>query len=133
MQTTTKLSGTLRIMTGLLLLGLPLWAGYVARKPIIIIYIAIAFSISFIAGRFGRWVDAAPDTTVSTFILGLLSTVIVQLILVGMLYLIGYGAGALFEPTQSPSSVSEADLFLLAGFSIVGALAGLFIMFLERR
>jgi hypothetical protein len=130
---TTPLSGTLRITAGLLLMAGAIAAGYLARSPWIILVLALAFTVSFVFGKWSAWTHAARGGSLGKAFLSLPVTALVQAILVGLLYLIGRGAGALFGPDRAVAALAEADWKAAGLLGLIGAVAGLIIARIESR
>lgn len=130
---TTPLSATLRIATGLILLSGAVYAGVAGYRPVIVPALGVAFTLSFIVGRIGRWQLAFRSMTVVRLAAAFASTFAVQIVLVGLLYLIGMGLAALFAPERMTQPVDETALARVGGLGVFGAVAGLLIHALERR
>lgn len=130
----TKLSGGLRILTGLVLLAGVIGAGYLGRSAWIIVPFTAAYTVSFIIGRIARWQHAmkTKGAGLGYVITGLLSTALSQFILVGLLYLIGAGIGALFGGPDGSDVLERADWIWAGGLGAFGAVAGAIIALMER-
>lgn len=133
MPQTTPLSGTLRILAGLLLLAGALLAGYLARSLWIIPVMGVFFTLSFVIGRWNRWRMAASDGLTGKVLGGIPLTFLIQCILVAILYLIGYGIGAMARGHDSFAAFDAAvDLVWPALAGTAAAVAGGVIARLER-
>lgn len=130
---TTKASGTLRILTGIVLLLGVIGAGHLGRSPWIIAPFAVAFTISFIIGRLARWKLAMRTRGASYLLIGVATTALTQIILVSLLYFIGLGLGSLLGGHEEIAPFVQSDWMWALGLGLVGALAGLVITRLEQQ
>jgi SMI1 / KNR4 family (SUKH-1) len=90
MLSSLPLSKFLRLGSALLLLACAFAAGFDLRSPWYIGLLAIAFSAGYIAGKWHLW-RRWRSQTISTLITQLLSIYLIQVVLVGVLYLLGAG------------------------------------------
>jgi len=132
MPNVTALSGTLRMIAGIgLLIGAGA-AGYLARSPWIILLFGAMFTVSFVIGRWSRWQMAAKAGMLSKALLGIPVTFLVQCVLVGILYLIGFGLGALIGRSDGIAALSMVDVKAAAALMVFGGGLGLIVNLLER-
>ena len=120
----------LRVIAGLLLVGGVIYTGFVARSPWIILPLAIVFTVSHAAGRWRLWERLVADQGVAAIIKAVSSALVAQLILVGLLYLIGYGLGALIVGSSDavPFGMTDIKGVALLGFLSIGIGALLSVM-----
>lgn len=133
MPKTTLISGTLRMLAGLALVVAAIFAGYSARSPWIIPILGVAYTVSFVFGRWRRWQVAARSGMLAKAMAVVPLTLLIQCVLVGVLYLIGYGVGAMlgervgFEPLAL-----NTDVLWAACLGFGAGLAGLVIASIEQ-
>lgn len=130
---TTKLSASLCLITGLLLLAGVLLAGFYGRSPWIILPLWLAFTVSFVIGRLKRWQLAIKQHGTHTLAKGIASTFISQLILVSLLYLVGLGLGTLLSGYNKLGTFGQYDWIWAFSLGLFGAVAGLIISRLEHQ
>jgi len=128
---TTRISGALRIITGLVLLGAVILAGYIGRAPWVILPFTLAFTFSFIIGRLPRWQLATQTNSFGYLIKALLSTALSQLFLVSLLYLVGTGLGVLFGTHERLGTLLPADWIFAGALGAGAGLSGLIINRME--
>ena len=126
-------SRSLRILTGLVLLIGVIIPGYLGYSPWIILTLTLAYTVSFVIGRIRRWRAAFGDKGAAGLIGPILSTALVQLILVSLLYVIGFGFGALFSGHEGLRAFEPGDWIYAAVLGGIGAAAGSVIAYLESR
>jgi hypothetical protein len=112
MLSSLPLSKLLRLGCALLLLACAFAAGFGLRSPGCIGLLAIAFSAGYIAGKWPLWRHWRSQT-ISTLITQLLSTYLIQVVLVGLLYLLGAGLANILA-RSGLSALSMGD-FWFAG------------------
>ena len=133
MPNTTRLSGSLRLVTGLALLIGVIAAGYLGHSPLIIAPLSIAFTISFVIGRLKRWQAAIKQQGARTLAIGIWTTFMSQFLLVGLLYLIGLGLGALLSGYETLGTFGQGDWLWAFWLGTFGAVGGLIISKLEHH
>lgn len=116
----SPISIALRIAAGLLLVGAAVYAGFAARSPWIILALAVVFTVCHAAGRWRGWQKAVTEHGTATILKGVLSTFVAQCILVGLLYLIGYGLGALINGDRVAAPFSMTDI---KGVALLGTVS----------
>ncbi len=129
----TPLTRWLRIFTGIALVLSVLYAGYVRQSPRVVLWLAIAFTVSYICGRFAAWVLVYRQGKLVAALRGVPLTYIVQLLLVSVLYLLGLGASTLLNDTGVPRATGPLEALyplFVGGFGIA---MGLLISWLEAR
>lgn len=92
------IAGTLRIVAGLTVLFSLIVAGYLSRSPWIVVLATPVLTLLYALGKFPAWRSAWHVGDVKTMIVGVLTTLPVQLILGGMFYFIGLGMARLLAP-----------------------------------
>jgi len=130
---TTKLSGSLRLLAGLILLAGVIIAGYTGRSYWIILPFTLAYTVSFMIGRLPSWKAAVQTQGPSYILTAIAGTALTQLILVGLLYLIGFGLGALFSGHDGQRVFTPSDWIYAAVLGGIGAATGGVIAYLENR
>ena len=129
---TTRLSGSLRLITGAALLIGVITAGYLGHSPLIIAPLSIAFTISFAIGRLKRWQAAIKQQGAHRLAIGICATFMSQFLLVALLYLIGLGLGTLLSGYETLSAFGQGDWLWAFWLGMFGAAAGLMISKLEH-
>jgi len=132
MPNVTKLSASLRMIAGIGLLIGAAAMGYLARSPWVIAVFGAAFTVSFVTGRWSRWQAAAKAGMLSKALMGIPATFLIQCILVGILYLIGFGIGALAGREGSMAALGTFDYKAALGLMAFGGVLGLIVNLLER-
>ncbi len=129
----TQVSGTMRIATGLGLMAVVIWMGYEQRSLWCLAIAGPAFTVSFVTGKLRAWRYAASVGKMKSALAGLPATLLIQTILVGLLYLIGFGVGAIARRNVDIQPFGQLDwaLPLIAG--LIGAVAGIAIDQLEGK
>lgn len=129
---TTPLSGGLRLLAGSLLLVAAVSAGMLQRSPIIIGSLTLAFSAAFVLGRLAGWQHLARTAGPWRIATSLLSVLLVQAVLVGLLYLLGVGGAAVLGHERQAPPFDAIDLWLPLVLGVVSALLGLAVFRLEH-
>ena len=119
----------LRVVVGIGIVAAAVHAGYAHRSPWIIPLLAVTFGIMYIAGK--------PVVFRTLRGLGLVFATIaaipVQFVVVGVLYLFGYGLGSLVGDSQGMQPFSGADWTFAGWVLALGGFGGALATFLEMR
>jgi hypothetical protein len=128
-----KVSLALRILMGVSLMVIVLWVGFSQRSLWTLPLLGLAFTAAYVTGKLRVWRVAMRDGKIGQAIAGLPVTFLVQTVLVGVTYLIGFGLGALVkgEAGLAPFDRLDAMLALLVGLG--SALTGILIDQLEGK
>jgi hypothetical protein len=129
----TKVSGTLRIVTGLVICSAVIWSGYQRQSPWILPAMALAFTAAYVAGRLWVWRLLLGKEELFRALISTPLTLLVQGILVTILYFIGLGVAALFAPQGAVKAFVFGDLQVPLAVGLFGVVAGLLIDGIERR
>lgn len=121
---TTVLSGSLRIAAAIALLGAAVASGWLARSPWIIAALTLAFSLCFIVGRLAAWRYLLRQRQPGKVLASLCSVLASQLLLVGLLYLVGAGLAATVGGGWQAQPLSRQDLVVVAVLGLVCAAMG---------
>ena len=89
------MSGILRIVSALLVVGTAMYAGYLYRSPWIIALLTLSFTALYVGGKVEQWRLLARVHGVAGVLKSLLFTLPIQAILSGLFYLVGLGIGAI--------------------------------------
>lgn len=125
----TRLSILLRIAVGLGIVAAVLAAGFQHRSPWIILPLAMAYSVMYVAGKPSLLQRHGP----LTLLLMSVAALPVQVFVVGVLFLVGYGAGSLSEQGRTVGAFSLADIHYCLWVLGLGGAAGTIAAVLEIR
>lgn len=128
---TTRLSGALRIITGITLVMAVIAAGYLGRSPWIILPLTLAFTLSFLTGRLILWLTAMREESTLMLVKAVIGTALIQLVVVAFFYLIGLGLGAFLGGYELRATLDRADWLWPFGLGVVASISGLVIGKLE--
>ena len=116
-----KTEVALRIAGGLsLLIGAALF-GFFSRSLWSIALMGVVFTVSYIAGKWPLWIAMHQEQGITHTLVKLPPTFLVQIIMVGVLYIIGYGLGALLGTADGTTPLSGQD-FIAVGCLLVFSL-----------
>ena len=104
----------LRVVSGLALLIGTILFGYFHRSLWSIVLMGIVFTAGYVAGKWPLWKAMTFEHGMIYSIVKLPPVLLVQVILVSVLYIIGYGLGALLGTATGTVSLSGQD-FIVAG------------------
>lgn len=99
--------------------------GYFYRSPWSILLVSVVFTAGYIAGKWPMWKSMNNEHGIIHSMVKLPPTYLTQLILVSVLYIIGYGLGALFGTASGTVPLSGQD-FIAAGCLLVFSLGTVF-------
>ena len=92
---TTSFSGPARGILGISTILIPGWFGFSYANPWIIAILGITIIPLYMAGKWQQWMHAWQEGGAPAIGKGILITVPIQTLFVGLIYLIGLGIGAL--------------------------------------
>lgn len=130
---TTVASGTLRILSVAAILTVTAYAGYQHRSPWIIMLFGAVFTVLYVHGKLQQWGRLLAERGWAPVLRGLLATAPIQIILAGLVYLVGYGLGSLIGDAPLAGELTDFDLRLALGLPAAILAAGLVINALEQR
>ena len=116
-----KTDVVLRVASGLALLIGAILFGYFHRSPWSIVLMGVVFTAGYVAGKWPLWKAMTLEHGIVYSIVKLPPAFLVQVILVSVLYIIGYGLGALFGTANGTVPLSGQDIIVagcLFGFSL---------------
>lgn len=114
-----RVAGALALLIGAVMFG------YLHRSLWSIALMGLVFTAGYIAGKWPLWKAMSIEHGIVHSIVKLPPTFLVQIIMVGVLYIIGYGLGALFGSAGGRVPLSAQD-FIAAGCLLVFSLATVF-------
>lgn len=114
----TRLTGTLRIVCGLAVIGLAIALGWLHRSPWVLVPLSLAFTVLYVAGKWSVWRAALRRGGLGRTLAQLLATWPVQLVVAGLFYLVGFGLGALLTDRATAPGVTGADLAWIAAVGV---------------
>ncbi|MFN7179361.1 SMI1/KNR4 family protein [Hyphomonas sp.] len=129
----STLSAALRISLGLALTGFALAAGLWQRSPWILPFMAAGFTSAYLFGQLRLWRVARNSGKLKRYWLQLPGDFTVQLILVSVLYLVGFGLSALFSGGVSVAPFAPGDAIWPLGVGAAASILGLYIDRVEGR
>lgn len=129
----STLSAALRISLGIALVGFALGAGLWQRSPWILPFMAAGFTSAYLFGQLRLWRVARNSGKLKRYWLQLPGDFTVQLILVSVLYLVGFGLSALFSGGVSVAPFAPGDAIWPLGVGAAASILGLYIDRLEGR
>ena len=127
------MSGALRAVVALAVVGTAIYAGFVHRSPWIIALLSLSFTALYIAGKIAQWRLLARSEGSAGVAKALAVTVPVQTVIAGVCYLIGLGLGAIFSKREIAGSLEPFDLTLAGGLLVFGVAASALFYSLEAR
>lgn len=117
------MSGILRIISGLLVVGTAVYAGFLYRSPWIIVLLTLSFTALYVGGKVEQWRLLARVHGVAGVVKALLVTFPIQAILSGLFYLVGVGIGAIAGNRSFADRLDNFDWMLAGGLLIFGSVA----------
>lgn len=121
--------GILRIVLVFWLLGGAIWFGFSGNPPLVILGLALVFTLTFGIGKWRAWVLAKEHGQLARAVLDQASTFIVQAILAGIFYLAGRGVASVASMHPGPSFNSSALLL----WGVIGIALGFVLIWLEKE
>jgi len=123
----------LRIGLGVGLVLLALAAGLLQRSPWILPFMAAGFTAAYLFGQLRTWRHARNTGKLRAYWLQLPADFAVQLALVSVLYLVGFGLSALASGGVSLKPFAPGDAIWPVAIGAVGAILGLYIDRIEGK
>ncbi len=123
----SKLSAALRIALGISLVLFAGAAGFLQRSPWILPFMGIGFTAAYLCGQLRLWRVARNSGTLRRYWLQLPADFAVQLVLVTVLYLIGFGLSALFSGGVSVAAFAPGDAIWPVAVGAVASILGFYI------
>jgi hypothetical protein len=127
------MSGALRAVVALAVVGTAIYAGFVHRSPWIIALLSLSFTALYIAGKIAQWRMLARSEGSAGIAKALAVTVPVQTVIAGVCYLVGLGLGAIFSKREIAGSLELFDLTLAGGLLVFGVAASAIIYSVEAH
>jgi hypothetical protein len=127
------MSGALRAIVALTVVGTAIYSGFVHRSPWIIALLSLSFTVLYIAGKIAQWRMLARSEGPTGVAKAVAVTLPVQAILAGVFYLIGLGLGAVFAKREIAGAIEPFDLTLAGGLLVFGVAASAIIYSVEAR
>lgn len=131
-KTTRNLLIAFGAVTGLLLVGAVIAAGYMQRSLWSIPLLAGVFTVLYIYGKQPQWrklIAEKPGMVLPSFI----GTYVMQAIMCGIFYLIGFGAKAVLGETGERAAFGAFDYQLASGLLLVGLILGTIVNQFTKR
>lgn len=129
----TRLSSGLRIGLGAGLVLFAIATGLLQRSPWILPFMGIGFTAAFLFGQLRTWRHARNAGRLRAYWLQIPADFGVQLLLVSVLYLIGFGLSALIGGSVAVAPLAPGDVVWPFAIGMVGAIIGLYIDKLEGK
>ena len=127
----TKFVGGLRMAAGLTVLAAMIGAGWGHRSPWIVVLATPAFTALYALGKWNAWKMAWRIGGLKQIILATLTTLPIQAVLAGVLYLVGLGLGRLITGYRPIAELSAADVAGAGMLFVVGVVLSAVIIRLE--
>lgn len=129
----SSLTGPLRIALGLGLVAFALGAGFLQRSPWTLPFMAAGFTAAYLFGQLRLWRVARISGKLRRYWLQLPADFVVQLLLVTVLYLIGFGLSALFRGSAHVAAFAPGDAIWPLGVGAFAVVVGLYVDRLEGK
>lgn len=129
----SKLSAALRIALGVSLVVFVLAMGFVQRSPWIVPFLGIGFTAAYLFGQLRTWRHARNSGKLRLYWLQLPADLGVQLLLVSVLYLIGFGLSALTSGGVNVAPFAPGDAIWPLAIGAVGSILGVYIDRVEGK
>lgn len=130
---TTRLSGSLRMFMGVVIVLAVVVAGFLNRSAWLILLATPVFTALYALGKWDSWKRAWRTGGAKAIIIAILMTLPIQLILVGILFLIGLGASMLMGTSSDLQQLTSADVVAAVTLFLVAVGISSFINVLETR
>lgn len=127
------MSGAIRAVTAITVVGTAVYAGFVHRSPWIIVLLALSFTALYAAGKFPQWRALARTGGAGSVLKAVAVTVPVQAIFAGTFYFIGLGLGALLAKRDIAENLEMFDVSLAGALLVFGIAASALIYSSEAR
>lgn len=129
----SKLSGVVRIGLGVSLVVFALAAGFAQRSPWILPFMGAGFTAAYLFGQLRLWRVARNSGKLKRYWLQLPADFAVQLILVSVLYLIGFGFHALTSGQAGAAPFAPGDAIWPLAAGAVASIMGLYVDRIEGK
>lgn len=126
MANTARVSN-LRIVLGLGMVAVALATGLMQRSPWILPFLAMGFTCAYQFGQLRTWRHSRENGKLGLYWLQLPADFAVQLLLVSVLYFIGFGLSALFSGAVTVAAFAPGDAIWPVAAGAVGSILGLYI------
>lgn len=123
----SKLSGAIRIGLGVSLVLFAGAAGFMQRSPWILPFMGAGFTAAYLFGQLRHWRVARNTGKLKRYWLQLPADFTVQLLLVSVLYLIGFGLSALISGGVDVAPFAPGDAIWPLGVGAAASILGLYI------
>lgn len=127
------MSGALRAIVALAVVGTAIYSGFAYRSPWIIALLSLSFTVLYIAGKLAQWRMLARSEGAAGVAKALAVTFPVQAVVAGVFYLIGLGLGAIFAKREIAGAIEPFDLTLAGGLLVFGVAASAIIYGVEAH
>ena len=129
----SKLSGAMRIGLGVSLAGFALAAGFLQRSPWILPFLGAGFTAAYLFGQLRLWRVARNSGKLKRYWLQLPADLAVQLILVSVLYLVGFGLHALTSGEADAAPFAPGDAIWPLAIGAVASILGVYVDRIEGK
>lgn len=129
----SKLSGAIRIGLGASLVLFAGAAGFLQRSPWILPFMGLGFTSAYLFGQLRLWRIARNTGKLRRYWLQLPADFTVQLVLVSVLYLIGFGLSALISSGVDVATFAPGDAIWPLAVGAAASILGLYIDRIEGR
>ena len=129
----SKLSGAIRIGLGASLVLFAGAAGFLQRSPWILPFMGLGFTSAYLFGQLRLWRIARNTGKLRRYWLQLPADFTVQLVLVSVLYLIGFGLSALISGGVDVAAFAPGDAIWPLAVGAAASILGLYIDRIEGR
>lgn len=128
-----RLSAILRISLGVALVGFALGAGLLQRSPWILPFMGVGFTAAYLFGQLRLWRAARNTGKLKLYWMQLPADFGVQLVLVSVLYLVGFGLSALVSGGVSVDPFAPGDAIWPLAAGAAASILGLYADRIEGR
>lgn len=129
----STLSAALRITLGLALVAFALGAGILQRSPAILPFMGAGFTAAYLFGQLRLWRVARERGALKQYWQQLPADFTLQLVLVAVLYLVGFGLSALFSGGVSLQRFGPGDAIWPLAVGAAASIMGLYVDRLEGK
>lgn len=123
----------LRIINALVVVGAVVIYGHRHYSPVCILLLAIVFTINYALGKWLSWKKVWEQGGSLKLMTTFFKTYPIQCVVVGLLYLVGYGIGALLSPGREMMVYNHVNSYYIAGILIFSCLLGIAIILIESH
>ena len=129
----TRLTGSIRIVSGLAFVVAAAAAGWLRRSPWFVALLTVAFTLGYVAGKWRAWRPLLASGAFGSIARALAVTAPIQALLVTVLYLAGLGASSLGGAGGHAGALTAGDYTATALLAAFGIGIGLLLARLEHR